>query len=127
MLTELVPAARHIAALADPRITAPEQLRALEDAARLRGIALSIYRATKPEEIIPAIDGAHASGVRFESNARTYPRRLPLAIAKADGLYVTDVEGRSYMDYLCSAGALALGHNVSRRLVQPIDFGVRNK
>ena len=127
LLTELVPVARHIAALSDPRITAPEQLRALEDAARSRGIALSIYRATKPEEIIPAIDGAHASGVRFESNARTYPRRLPLAIAKADGLYVTDVEGRSYMDCLCSAGALALGHNVSRRLVQPIDFGVRNK
>jgi diaminobutyrate-2-oxoglutarate transaminase len=48
---------------------------------------------------------------RFESNARTYPRRLPLAIAKADGLYVTDVDGRSYMDCLCSAGALALGHN----------------
>jgi len=62
LLTELVPAARHIAALADPRITAPEQLRALEDAARARGIALSIYRATKPEEIIPAIDSAHASG-----------------------------------------------------------------
>ena len=62
LLTELVPAARHIAALADPRITAPEQLRALEDAARSRGIALSIYPATKPEEIIPAIDSAHASG-----------------------------------------------------------------
>ena len=62
LLTELVPVARHIAALADPRITAPEQLRALEDAARSRGIALSIYPATKPEEIIPAIDSAHASG-----------------------------------------------------------------
>jgi putative ABC transport system substrate-binding protein len=62
LLTELVPAARHIAALADPRITAPEQLRALEDAARLRGIKLSIYQATKPDEIIPAIDTAQASG-----------------------------------------------------------------
>ena len=48
---------------------------------------------------------------RRESNARTYPRRLPLAIAKAEGLYVTDVEGRVYMDCLCGAGALALGHN----------------
>ena len=48
---------------------------------------------------------------RFESNARTYPRRLPLAIAKAEGLYVTDVDGRVYMDCLCGAGALALGHN----------------
>lgn len=48
---------------------------------------------------------------RFESNARTYPRRLPLAIAKAEGLYVTDVDGRVYMDCLCGAGSLALGHN----------------
>ena len=62
LLIELVPSARHIAALADPRVTAPEQLRALEDAARMRGIALSICRATKPEEIVPAIDSAQASG-----------------------------------------------------------------
>ena len=48
---------------------------------------------------------------RFESNARTYPRHLPLAIRKAEGLYVTDVDGRVYMDCLCGAGALALGHN----------------
>jgi diaminobutyrate-2-oxoglutarate transaminase len=48
---------------------------------------------------------------KFESNARSYPRRLPLAIAKAEGLYVTDVDGRVYMDCLCGAGALPLGHN----------------
>lgn len=47
----------------------------------------------------------------FESNARTYPRKLPLAIRKAQGLYLTDVEGRTYMDCLCGAGTLALGHN----------------
>jgi putative tryptophan/tyrosine transport system substrate-binding protein len=62
LLTELVPSARHIAALADPRVTMPEQLRALEDAARMRGIALSIYRVAKPEEILPAIDSAQATG-----------------------------------------------------------------
>jgi diaminobutyrate-2-oxoglutarate transaminase len=47
----------------------------------------------------------------FESNARSYPRRLPLAIRKAQGLYLTDVEGRVFMDCLCGAGTLALGHN----------------
>src|SRR6516165_8825196 len=62
LLTELVPTARHIAALADPRVTEPEQLRALEDAARMHGIKLSTYQATKPDEIIPAIDSAQASG-----------------------------------------------------------------
>jgi diaminobutyrate-2-oxoglutarate transaminase len=48
---------------------------------------------------------------QFESNARTYPRRLPLAIAKARGLYVTDVDGKVYLDCLAGAGTLALGHN----------------
>ena len=46
-----------------------------------------------------------------ESNARTYPRKLPVAIRRAEGLYVTDVDGRVFMDCLCGAGTLALGHN----------------
>ena len=64
LLTELIPAAHHIAALADPANTAPEQLRVLEDAARARGIALSIHLASKPEEIVAAIDAAQASGAQ---------------------------------------------------------------
>lgn len=48
---------------------------------------------------------------QFESNARTYPRRLPIAIRKAQGLHVTDVDGTVFMDCLCGAGTLALGHN----------------
>ncbi|PWB83437.1 MAG: diaminobutyrate--2-oxoglutarate transaminase [Methylocystaceae bacterium] len=47
----------------------------------------------------------------IESNARTYPRRIPLAIKSARGMRVTDVEGREYIDCLAGAGALALGHN----------------
>jgi diaminobutyrate-2-oxoglutarate transaminase len=46
-----------------------------------------------------------------ESNARTYPRRLPVAIASASGSYITDVDGRTYIDFLTGAGVLALGHN----------------
>jgi putative ABC transport system substrate-binding protein len=64
LLMELVPVARHIAALADPGQTAPEQLRALQDAARMRGIELSIHLAAKPEEIAPAIALAQASGAQ---------------------------------------------------------------
>src|SRR5215469_2260708 len=62
LLIELVPSARHIAALVDPRVTAPEQLRILEVAAQMRGTKLSIYQATKPDEIIPAINSAQAEG-----------------------------------------------------------------
>jgi diaminobutyrate-2-oxoglutarate transaminase len=47
----------------------------------------------------------------WESNARTYPRRIPIAIKNAKGVHVTDTEGRTYFDCLAGAGALALGHN----------------
>jgi diaminobutyrate-2-oxoglutarate transaminase len=47
----------------------------------------------------------------IESNARTYPRRLPLALKSGRGIRVRDVEGREYIDCLAGAGALALGHN----------------
>lgn len=48
---------------------------------------------------------------RRESNARSYPRRFPLALKSASGCMVTDVEGRTYIDCLAGAGTLALGHN----------------
>lgn len=46
-----------------------------------------------------------------ESNARSYPRKFPFALAKAKGSWVEDVEGNKYLDFLCGAGTLALGHN----------------
>lgn len=46
-----------------------------------------------------------------ESNARSYPRRLPIALKRGRGIYVEDVEGRVFIDCLAGAGTLALGHN----------------
>ncbi|MFJ5758249.1 aspartate aminotransferase family protein [Neobacillus sp. NPDC093182] len=46
-----------------------------------------------------------------ESNARSYPRRIPIAISEAEGIYVKDVENKTYIDCLAGAGTLALGHN----------------
>lgn len=46
-----------------------------------------------------------------ESNARSYPRRIPLALKRARGIYVEDVEGRVFIDCLAGAGTVALGHN----------------
>jgi len=46
-----------------------------------------------------------------ESNARSYPRRIPMAIREAKGIHVTDVDGNVYFDCLAGAGTLALGHN----------------
>lgn len=46
-----------------------------------------------------------------ESNARTYPRRIPIAISEAKGVYVKDTDGNLYFDCLAGAGTLSLGHN----------------
>ncbi|MFC0612164.1 aspartate aminotransferase family protein [Scopulibacillus daqui] len=46
-----------------------------------------------------------------ESNARSYPRRIPISIKEANGIYVKDMDGTTYIDCLAGAGTLALGHN----------------
>ncbi|MEK5502629.1 aspartate aminotransferase family protein [Bacillus sp. FSL M8-0168] len=48
---------------------------------------------------------------RRESNARSYPRRFPLAMQTAEGIFVTDADGKQYYDCLAGAGTLVLGHN----------------
>ena len=46
-----------------------------------------------------------------ESNARSYPRRLPIALAEARGATVKDLDGNLYIDCLAGAGSLNVGHN----------------
>lgn len=67
-----------------------------------------------------------------ESMARTYPRGMPIAIARASGAEVFTVDGRRYLDFFAGAGVLALGHNHPRvvaaverqlrQLVHALDF-----
>ncbi len=61
-----------------------------------------------------------------ESNARSYPRKFPFALAKAQGSWIEDVEGNKYLDFLCGAGTLALGHNdpeVNQAMVELLTSG----
>src|SRR5262245_59496181 len=46
-----------------------------------------------------------------ESNARTYPRGLPIAVARARGVMIEDLDGNVYLDCLGGAGALNVGHS----------------
>ncbi len=46
-----------------------------------------------------------------ESSARTYSRRLPIALATGSGCTVRDTGGRDYIDCLAGAGSVALGHH----------------
>ncbi|HET8662485.1 MAG TPA: diaminobutyrate--2-oxoglutarate transaminase family protein [Micromonosporaceae bacterium] len=67
-----------------------------------------------------------------ESNARSYPRRLPIAIKRGQGAFLQDEDDNVFIDFLNAAGALALGHGhaelvaaVQRQvaeLTQALDF-----
>ena len=62
----------------------------------------------------------------FESSARSYPRKFPVALTKAKGSWVEDADGKRYLDFLCGAGTLALGHNddeVNNAMIDLISSG----
>jgi len=62
ILMEAVAGAHRMAALADPAISTPQHLQALQEAVRARGVELTIFSARTPEEIVPAMNGAKAAG-----------------------------------------------------------------
>ena len=62
ILMELLPAARHMAALADPATKNEQQIAKLQQAARARGVELSVQEVATVDGIAPAIDAAKASG-----------------------------------------------------------------
>ena len=48
---------------------------------------------------------------QYESEVRGYCRDFPATFDTAQGAWLTDVEGRRYLDFLAGAGALNYGHN----------------
>src|SRR6516225_12505951 len=62
VLLEFVPGVRHLAALSDAQNNTPAQLQTLLDAARARGVELSIHRVERKEDIGLAIGAARAEG-----------------------------------------------------------------
>ena len=61
LLTEIVPGAVTIAALVDPNTNGSDQVQALIEEARSRGIKLSIHYAAGVQQIVPAIAAARAA------------------------------------------------------------------
>lgn len=48
---------------------------------------------------------------RLESNIRGYVRSFPVEFDTASGSWLTDVDGRRYLDFFAGAGTLNYGHN----------------
>ncbi|WP_299018118.1 pyridoxal phosphate-dependent class III aminotransferase [uncultured Photobacterium sp.] len=63
----------------------------------------------------------------YESEVRSYPRRLPLAIRKASGALVEDSRGQLFLDCLAGAGTLALGYNhpeINQAIIDQLNQGL---
>jgi diaminobutyrate-2-oxoglutarate transaminase len=69
------------------------------------------YESGRSSEDAPSNAGFLDRQDARESNTRTYPRYLPMAIDRADGVEIFDVEGNRYIDCLAGAGSIPLGHN----------------
>ncbi|USD40048.1 pyridoxal phosphate-dependent class III aminotransferase [Vibrio sp. SCSIO 43135] len=62
-----------------------------------------------------------------ESEVRSYPRRLPIAIKQAHGVLVEDTRGQLFLDCLAGAGTLVLGYNhpeINQALKDQLDSGL---
>jgi putative ABC transport system substrate-binding protein len=64
VLIEAVPSARRMGALADLTQTPQSHIKALQDAARSRGVELSVFGVARSEDIASAIDAAKTSGAQ---------------------------------------------------------------
>ncbi len=73
----------------------------------------------------------------LESNARSYPRSVPIAIEEGRGATMKDVDGNTFVDFFGGAGVLNVGHGnpavlaaaaeQQQRLVHALDFPTRTK
>ena len=80
---------------------------------------------TAPYDLTP--DAVLLSQEHYESEVRSYPRRLPIAIKTSRGVIVEDTKGQVYLDCLAGAGALPLGYNhseINQVLINQINEGV---
>jgi len=87
------------------------------------------------DQIIPQSNGLYdfspdkilLNQERFESEVRSYPRRVPIAISQARGLLIKDLKGQTYLDCLAGAGALPLGYNhpeINQEIIARLDSGI---
>ena len=51
---------------------------------------------------------------QYESEVRGYCRNFPAIFSSAKGAWMTDTDGRRYLDFFCGAGVLNYGHNPDR-------------
>ncbi|WP_154171740.1 pyridoxal phosphate-dependent class III aminotransferase [Vibrio metoecus] len=84
---------------------------------------------------VPLLDGLYdltpdqvlLDQAAHESEVRSYPRRIPIAIKQAYGCLVEDTRGQIFLDCLAGAGTLVLGYNhpeINQALKTQLDSGL---
>ena len=73
----------------------------------------------------------------FEGNIVSYPRKMPIAIKRAKGAIIEDLDGNYFIDFFSCAGVLNLGHcnpyvlqyvkEQQENLIHALDFPTLNK
>ena len=82
ILLEVLPAIRHLAALAETTATSSRRIEQLKEAARMRSVELLAYQVSKSEEIAGALDNAKNSGA-----AAVNVMASPLLFANRNAIY----------------------------------------
>ena len=59
---------------------------------------------------------------QYESEVRSYCRSFPVVFKSAKGAWMTDVDGKSYLDFFAGAGVLNYGHNPDRIKAALIEY-----
>jgi diaminobutyrate-2-oxoglutarate transaminase len=117
-----------------------------EDHAAMRQAATEAELASLHFDPAPAVTGEVpgprsrellARQAELESNARSYPRSVPIAIEEGFGATMKDADGNTFLDFFGGAGVLNFGHGnpeviaaageQQRKLVHALDFPTRTK
>ena len=117
-----------------------------EDHVAMRQAATEAELASRHFDPAPAVTGEVpgprsrellARQAELESNARSYPRSVPIAIEEGFGATMKDADGNTFLDFFGGAGVLNFGHGnpeviaaageQQRKLVHALDFPTRTK
>lgn len=100
------------------------------------------HLSEKPRIVTPAIPGTRSQELlalqqQIEGSIVSYPRSIPIAIERAKGAIIEDVDGNQFLDFFAGAGVVNLGHSneevlayvtaQQEKLIHALDFPTENK
>jgi diaminobutyrate-2-oxoglutarate transaminase len=105
--------------------------------------SLKMYHLSEKAKIIsPSIPGPESERLlklqkEIEGSVVSYPKNMPIAIKKAKGSIIEDVDGNQFIDFFAGCGVLNVGHGNDyvleyvkdqlSELVHALDFPTENK